>query len=122
MSILSFITSSSILTLPAPCILKSSIKIKINLNFYSSNFLWCFKRFYEDLKGLHKTFRVTTKKCENKNFKLNFSRCPGLGREALNLFPIINRLSFMIIISWRAFIFFLTGRSFDSLYPGNQLT
>ena len=28
--------------------------------------------FYEDLKGLHKIFWGTTKKCENKNFELNF--------------------------------------------------
>ena len=29
--------------------------------------LWCLKRFYEGLKGPHKTFSGTTKKCENKN-------------------------------------------------------
>ena len=40
---------------------------KINLNFSFHTFLWCLKRFYEGLKGLHKTFWGTTKKCENKN-------------------------------------------------------
>ena len=29
---------------------------KINLNFYFQTSLWCLKRFYEGLKGLHKTF------------------------------------------------------------------
>ena len=40
-------------------------KIKSNVYFHTS--LWCLKRFYESLKGLHKTFCDTTKKCENKN-------------------------------------------------------
>ena len=40
-------------------------KIKLNVYFHTS--LWCLKRFYEGLKGLHKTFWGTTKKCENKN-------------------------------------------------------
>ena len=40
-------------------------KIKLNFYFYTS--LWCLKRFYEGLKGLHKTFWGTTKKCENKS-------------------------------------------------------
>ena len=28
---------------------------KINLNFYFHTSLWCLKRFYEGLGGLHKT-------------------------------------------------------------------
>ena len=40
---------------------------EIKLNFYFLTSLWCFKRFYEDPKGLHETFWGTTKKCENKN-------------------------------------------------------
>ena len=40
---------------------------KINLNFCFHTSLWCLKGFYEGLKGLHKTFWGTTKKCENKN-------------------------------------------------------
>ena len=40
---------------------------KINLNFYFHTSLWCLKRFYEGLKGLHKTFWGTTKEYENKN-------------------------------------------------------
>ena len=31
-------------------------KINLNLNFYFHTSLWCLKRFYEGLKGLHKTF------------------------------------------------------------------
>ena len=45
---------------------------KIKLNFYFNTSLWCLKRFYEDLKGPHKTFLGITKKCENKNFNLIF--------------------------------------------------
>ena len=45
---------SSALTLPAPCISESFIKVKINLNFYFHTSLWCLTRFYEGLKGLHK--------------------------------------------------------------------
>ena len=29
---------------------------KVKLNFYFHTSLWCLKRFYEGLKGLHKTF------------------------------------------------------------------
>ena len=57
---------------------------KLNLYFHTS--LWWLKRFYEglkDLKGLHKTFWGTTKKCENKNltqfsFQYNFQKWTGL--------------------------------------------
>ena len=40
------------LTLPVPILDKA----KINLNFYSHISLWCRKRFYEGIKGLHQTF------------------------------------------------------------------
>ena len=40
---------------------------KNELNFYFHTSLWYLKRFYEGLKSLDKTFRGTTKKCENKN-------------------------------------------------------
>ena len=43
-------------------------KIKLNFYFYTS--LRCLRRFYEYLKGLHKTFWGTTKKCEKK--KINW--------------------------------------------------
>ena len=43
---------------------------KINLDFYFHASLWPLKRFYEGLKGLHKTFSGTIKKCENKNLIL----------------------------------------------------
>ena len=41
--------SQFILTLSAPCIPESCIKIKINLNFYFRTSLWCLKWFYEGL-------------------------------------------------------------------------
>ena len=71
------------LTLPAPCMkpLESNYMLaipvpiaeekilnwreKTNSNFYFHTSLWCHKRFYEDLKSLHKTFRGNTK-CEKK--------------------------------------------------------
>ena len=61
---------------------------KTKSNFYFHTSLWCLKRFYEGLKGLHKTFCGTTKKCENKNltyffFQYNFQKCTG--REGLSL-------------------------------------
>ena len=37
------------------------------LSFYFRTALWCLKRFYEGLKGFHKIFWGTKKKCENKN-------------------------------------------------------
>ena len=55
------------LTLNVPCISESCIEIKNELNFYFSTSLWCLKRFYEDLKGLHKTFvKIKSVKYENK--------------------------------------------------------
>ena len=54
------------LTLPVPI---SDKEKKIKLNFYFLTSLWCLKRFYEGLKGLHKNFWGTTKKCENKLWK-----------------------------------------------------
>ena len=44
-------------------------KREINLNFYFHASLWCFKRFYESLKGHHKIFLGITKKCEQKKLK-----------------------------------------------------
>ena len=38
----------------------------INLIIYFHTSLWCFKRFYEGLKGLHKTFWATTKNAKIK--------------------------------------------------------
>ena len=40
---------------------------KTKLNFYFHTSLWCLKRFYECLKGPHKTFKGITKKCEDKH-------------------------------------------------------
>ena len=60
------------LTLPA---LIPDKEKKMNLNFYFHTSLWCIKRFYEGLKGLHKTFCGTTKKCESKNS--SYRKCMG---------------------------------------------
>ena len=43
----------TILTLKDLFISESCIEIKIELNFYFRTSLWCLKRFYEGLKGLH---------------------------------------------------------------------
>ena len=48
--------SKSFLTLKDPSISESCIEIKIKINSYFHTSLWCLK-----------TFRGTTKKCENKN-------------------------------------------------------
>ena len=44
-----WIFSSEVLTLPAPRISESCIKIEIYLNLYFHFSLWCLKRFYEGL-------------------------------------------------------------------------
>ena len=44
------------LTLPAPEISESCIKMKIELNFCFHTSSWCLKRFYKGLQGLQKTF------------------------------------------------------------------
>ena len=54
--------NNGVLTLPVP-IPDEEKKLK----FLFSHFLWCLRRFYEGLKGFHKTFWGITKKCENKN-------------------------------------------------------
>ena len=60
---------------------------KIKLNFYFHTSLWCLKRFYEGLKGLHKTFWDTTHHKEVRKWKFNLifisiqlSEMPGTGR------------------------------------------
>ena len=69
---------------------------KIKLIFYFHTSLWCLKRFYEVLKGFHKTFCGTTKKCENKNltwflFQYIFHKCTG--RQGLLLQDIWNNIA-----------------------------
>ena len=54
---------------PSPCISDSSIKVKINLNFYFHTSLWCLKRFYEGLKGFHKSFRGNLKESDLKRLR-----------------------------------------------------
>ena len=58
-----FFFSNLTLTVPLP----TPDKEKNNLNVYFYISLWCLKRFYEGLKGLHETLTETTKKFENKN-------------------------------------------------------
>ena len=59
-------------------------KEKIKLNFYFHNFLWCLKKFYEGLKGLHKTFCGTTKSVKIKMqvifISIELSETHGVGR------------------------------------------
>ena len=50
------LSGSFFLTLKDPFISEICIEIKIELNFYFHTSLWCLKRFYEGLEGLHKTF------------------------------------------------------------------
>ena len=61
-----FVPIWNILTLPVP---DPGRREKINLNFYFYISLWCLQRFYQGLKGLHKTIWGTEKKCENKNLR-----------------------------------------------------
>ena len=55
--------------IPSPCISDSSIEVKINLNFYFHTSLWSLKRFYEGLKGFHRSFRGTLKKRDLKSLR-----------------------------------------------------
>ena len=55
------------LTLPVPCFSECCNEIKIVKFLFSHFFVVSLKKFYEGLKGLHKTFRGSPKKCENKN-------------------------------------------------------
>ena len=61
------------------------IKMKINLNFYFHTSSWC-------LKGLHKTFWGTTKKCENKNLR--------------EFFPFVRNFLFFSVIFFSIWVFF----------------
>ena len=67
-SFLPIISLKNVITLSAPCISESCIKIRINSNIYFHTTFYCFERFYEGIKSLHKTFWSTAKKCENKTF------------------------------------------------------
>ena len=70
----------SVLTLKDQIISESCIEIKTKVNFYFHTSSWCLKRFFEGLKGLHKTFWDTTRfKAFKKRFEapqdfLMFSR------------------------------------------------
>ena len=64
-------------TVPVPYISENYIEIKTKLNYIFTFLCGASKGFI----GPHKTFRGTTKKCENKD--LIFSLRPGLGREGL---------------------------------------
>ena len=69
----SAILSQELFNYSRPILSESCIKIKINLSFCFHNSLWCLKKFYEGLEGLHKTFLGTTLKCKNKSLS-EFSR------------------------------------------------
>ena len=69
------------------------------ISFYFHTSLWCLKRF-------HNTFWDTTKKCENKKFKLVFCLRPGSGREGLTHFspvikPATHRFSYLEVFYQR---------------------
>ena len=66
---------SRLLTLPAPYILESCIKIKINLNFYFHTSLLCLKRFVKVLKAFIKPFEAPQRLGHQKDW--------GLGRKGL---------------------------------------
>ena len=83
-------------------------KIKFNFCFYTS--LWCLKRFYEGLKGLHETFWGTTKKCENKNlswflFQYKLSEMHGtLGVKSEKLHSAITSAKILFFqLNWSIF-------------------
>ena len=66
-------TSSNMVLKPSRSVhFRKLYELKINLSFYIHTHLWCLKKFYEVLEGLHKTFWGTTKKCENKNLSKIF--------------------------------------------------
>ena len=72
-------------TLPAPCIPESCIKIKTKVNFYFCISLWCLKRFYEGLKAFKafiKPFDVPRASVKIVNF---LSR-PGIVTGRVNVF------------------------------------
>ena len=72
------------LSLDWKVISESYFKVKTNLNCYFHTSLRCLKRFYEDLKGLHKTFWGTITKFENKNL-VNFLSSSGIGTGGLKV-------------------------------------
>ena len=83
---------------------QSRTKWKIKLSFYFHTSLWCFKRFYEGLKGFHKTFWGTTKKCENKNltkflFRYSFQKWTDLYR--LNTALLFIYYHYYFLSNWR---------------------
>ena len=102
--------SSVSLTLSAPRISESWLKIKINLNFYFHTSLWCLNRFYEGLKGLLKTFWGTTEKYENKNLSEFFSLRLWSGRKGL-----INLSDNLLTETYWPVIYFLFLISFLSI-------
>ena len=97
-----FFTMFSLLILPVPNISESCTEIKIKLNVYFDTSLWCLKRFNEGLKGLHKTFWSTTKKCENKNLTYYFFYSSGIGtgRVKWEIFCKVKCAYFRVIFSW----------------------
>ena len=71
---------------------------KINLNFYFHT-LWCLKRFYQVLKGLHKTFGGTTRGHSNSTFVVQSGRVlkkrtktnRGRGSSSLSVRPLCEK-------------------------------
>ena len=119
-------------TLSYPCISESCIKIKINLNFYFHNSLWCLKRSYEGFKAIIKPLEVP-QRSEKIKFKFIFSFCPRLGREGFKLSSInhfthgIHHSSLPSSLSphstisfWKETLFVLTFHFYSSLGSCNM--
>ena len=82
---------------------------KTNLNFYFHFSFWCLKRFYEGLKGLHKTFSGTTKKCGNTKINLIFisiqiSEMHGTGRVKRFVKDLLVYLKYLIMFDVANFV------------------
>ena len=87
-----------ILSLPAPCISESCIKIKINLHFYFPTSLWRPSRPSETI------FEVTQRSVKIK-ISVNFSLHPGFGRQGLNFWTVLWLQIKLQIILWEHIIF-----------------
>ena len=75
-------SDNSVLTLAAPCISESFIKIKINLNFYFHTSLYS-KGFMNTSKAFIKRLDVP-KRIEKIKIYVNFPSSPRIGRELWN--------------------------------------
>ena len=88
------------LTLPAPCISESCIKIKTNWNFYFNFSWWYLKRFMKALKAFIKPFQAPQRSAKIK-ISVNFFPLSGIGAGGVNLYFNLRfqwRVIFAIVI------------------------